>query len=287
MSGHKSAGAATYRCDSGLGIIHLADGRGNRLNGLSLASLSSALEQGLSDESAKVILLRSGEESFCLGMDLDNLEESLSSADRDPGDLTRIREAAVAAYGDLLERITSCPKPVIALVEGDVKAGGVGLAAACDIVIASEAASWELSEVLFGLVPYNVLPFVFGLRMSPQRFRYLVLAAKKISAAQARDFGLADEVYAVDELERKAKTTIRTMMRAEPGALAEAKSFFVSMLDADFSRRREAGGRALVERMNDPAVLAGLEAFSSGATPGWFGRFKPSESISGRRANDA
>ncbi len=307
--------------DSGLAVIHMSDGRGNRLNYDGIAALSAEIESSLNNPRVKLILIRSGEESFCLGMDLDNLQQSLeeqgegsnsaAAAPGDPdapaagsqnapaagdtndpsagdpndpssGDPVALRRKAVDAYARLLARIMKGGKPVIALVEGDVKAGGVGLAAACDVVIASETASWELSEVLFGLVPYNVLPYVFSLRMNPQRFRYLVLSAQRIGAERARDYGLADEVYPADQIERKAKITIKTMMRAEPGALASAKDFFSAAIDSSFESKLSQGRDALLTRMEDPAVLSGLEAFANGEAPGWFARFKPENPISGK-----
>lgn len=298
MSGRNpAASAVTYQLDSGLGIITIADGRGNRLNLPTLTALISQLQVAYADPKAKLVMLRSGEASFCLGMDLDNLEDSLSSGDAavDEATLEDLpggdpldhggRDTAVRAYAELLELITRGPKPVIALVEGDVKAGGVGLVAACDVVVASQAASWELSEVLFGLVPYNVLPYVFGLRMSPQRFRYLVLSARRLSAEEARQFGLADEVYAEDQLEKKLKATLKTMMRANPAALTSAKEFFTRMAESPMSERKGAAVDALLERMRDPDVLAGLEAFSSGQSPHWFVRFKPEGPLSAKASS--
>ncbi|AHC13849.1 enoyl-CoA hydratase/isomerase family protein [Salinispira pacifica] len=276
------ASAVTYSNDSGLGIIHISDGRGNRLNPSSLEELSRAFQEGLADEDAKLLMIRSGERSFCLGMDLEGLESSLDddgSGGNSGGDH---RSGGVKRYSSLLYSIAGCAKPVIALVEGDVKAGGVGLAAACDIVIAREDASFELSEVLFGLVPYNVLPYVFSLRMSPQRFRYMVLSAARVDAREARDFGLVDRVFSEDALEKGLKSMLKTMMRAEPRALAAAKTFFTRALDQDFDTLRGNAEQALLKHMAQPQVKEGLEAFHSGDMPEWFSRFKPGKKLSGQ-----
>ena len=269
---------AGYHCDAGLGIIHLADGRGNRLNSESLLSLKKALATGIADAHAKILMIRSGEESFCLGMDLQGLESSLEgegSSSLSAEHAESERAAAVSLYSELLYSIVVCSKPVVALVEGDVKAGGVGLVSACDIVISTEHASFELSELLFALVPYNVLPYVFELRMSPQRFRYLVLSASRLDAAEAEHFGLVDRVYPAGELEKNLRSFFKTMMRTEPRALAAAKAFFVETLSDDFTQRRKKAETALLGLMKQPQVQEGLQAFHLGQTPSWFQRFKP------------
>ena len=277
--------------DSGLGIISLADGQGtNRLDGLFLSELVSAFHQVLESPDVRVILLRSLEENFCLGMNLDVLKESLeadnnqstsgsfSGAGLSTSDSNQdSRHDAVSLYSQLLELIAFGPKPVIGLVEGPVKAGGVGITAACDIVVADlNKASFELSEVLFGLIPANVLPFLMHQRISPQQARYLVLSAKLIDPIQALQMGLCDEIYTTLELEKGLKHLIKTMMRAEPGALEAAKRFIGSHVSTDFQEFKDAAVGELLGLMTQPPVAQGLEAFSSGATPPWFGKFKPS-----------
>ena len=267
-----------YHCDSGLGIIHFADGRGNRLNPQNILLLKKAVDEGIGDVKAKILMLRSGEQSFCLGMDLQGLESSLTSADSAANSQ---RLEGVRLYSELLRCITTTSKPIIALVEGEVKAGGVGLAAACDIVIGTEVATFELSEVLFGLVPYNVLPYVFELRMSPQRFRYLVLSAIRLDAWSSAQFGLIDQIYPVVELEKKLKSFLKTMMRAEPQALAAVKDFFTQSFDHTFDQRREMAEATLIKLMEQPQIQQGLEAFNAGSTPPWFQRFRPTAQLSG------
>lgn len=279
--------------DSGLGIISLADGQGtNRLDGQFLSALLSAFHQVMESQDVRVVLLRSLEANFCLGMNLEVLRESLEaeaaessnlggkvyqkSNVSDIGQNQTQRQDGVSLYSQLLELIAFGPKPVIALVEGPVKAGGVGLTAACDIVVADiSKASFELSEVLFGLIPANVLPFLMHQRISPQQARYLVLSAKCIDSVQAHQIGLCDEIYATPELEKGLKNLIKTMMRAEPGALQSAKSFIGSNLSTNFQEFKDAAVGELLGLMTQPPVAQGLSAFASGETPPWFTRFKP------------
>ena len=279
--------------DSGLGILTLADGQGtNRLDGPFLQALLSALEDLIKNLEVKVILLRSAEENFCLGMNLDVLKESLDRGAVEAGNAKSdnnqgaARADGVSLYGQVLDLIAFGPKPVISLVEGPVKAGGVGIIAASDIVVAhGQKASFELSEVLFGLIPANVLPFLMNQRISPQRARYLVLSAKLLSATEAQQLGMIDEVYEEPELEKGLRNLLKTMMRAEPGALASAKRFIASNIDSDFPEFRDAAQDELLGLMTKSAVAQGLEAFSIGEMPPWFDRFKPSQNLTGAKSN--
>lgn len=293
MTLHKNGTQAPVQVllDSGLGIISLADGQGtNRLDGSFLSAMITAFHQVLESPEIRIVLLRSLEENFCLGMNLDILKESLEtdSTQSIPNPLAQKpissnphsnqaqRQDAVSLYSQLLELIAFGPKPVIALVEGPVKAGGVGITAACDIVVADMTkASFELSEVLFGLIPANVLPFLMHQRISPQQARYLVLSAKLVDPVQALQLGLCDEIYGTHELEKGLKNLIKTMMRAEPGALEAAKRFIGSHVSTDFQEFKDAAVGELLGLMTQPPVAQGLQAFASGATPPWFGKFKP------------
>ena len=111
-----------FYVDSGLAVITLADSAGgNLLNGESLVSLQKAFNASLVHESVRAVLLRSNGDRFCLGMDLRLVQDC--SENNIPA------KNLVASYSDLLLQIHTSPKPVLALVTGEVKAGGVGLTA--------------------------------------------------------------------------------------------------------------------------------------------------------------
>lgn len=267
-----------YEVDSGLALITFMDSDGgNRLNPDSLSLLQNHLDTALADQSVRVIALRAAGpagKAFCLGMDLDKLGESLNSSSEQDN-----RRAAVQAYGTLLECIGSCAKPVVALVGGPVKAGGIGLVAACDIVLASSSASFELSEVLFGLIPANVLPYLLSRRMGVQKARYLILSAKCLDGSEAQNCGLVDQCCSDESAESTVKNLLKTMMRGEPGALAVTKHFLCEAEGMERAELRHYAVDTLLELMENSAVKTALTAFANGETPPWFGRFKPQQAI--------
>ena len=254
--------------DSGAAVITLMRGEeGNRLNLRSLAALRSAVRLASADEAVRVILLRSNTETFCLGMDFSALmEEGVHRRDADE---------AVGLYGETLQALYEAPKPVVAAVQGEVKAGGMGLIAASDIVVATEKAGFELSEVLFGLIPANVLPYLVPGRLTAARARSLVLSARRLSAGEALDAGLIDELYSVEEAEKRLKKLIRRLFKAAPTALAETKRYFHDAQYLDFDGRKAEGRDKLIDLLFDEDVRAGIRSFQEGMVPGWFAKFRP------------
>ena len=255
--------------DSGLLILTLNRGdEGNPLNLAVLKHLRQAIEDGTNAPEIRAILLRSNSDTFCIGMDLAAL---LSDKSDRGGDL---RES-IEAYSAVLTGIYASPKPVVCMLSGEVRAGGVGLACACDIVVATAETTLALTEVLFGLVPANVLPYLLGLRVSPQKARYLVLTAKTVEADEALRIGLIDEIEGRETMNRRLRTLVRQLMRSSPEALSEAKRLTRDMLWQDLDTSKESAIRALEHLANDPKVLEGIRAFREGQTPDWFSRFKP------------
>ena len=237
--------------DSHVSVITLNDGEhGNLLSPESLDHLAAALRRSLDDPHMRAILLRSNGPSFCLGMDLARLavHDRASRADA---------EKAVDRYAGVLQTIFSAALPVVCLVEGEVKAGGLGLVCACDIVVAGERATFELGEVIFGLIPANVLPYLLALRMAPQKVRYLVMSSRRISAPEALRLNLVDELVSRAEAEHRVRDIFKRLLCSSPDALAAVKEFTEELLGATPEEGSVLARRRLLEMMHDPPTLEG------------------------------
>lgn len=154
-------------------------------------------------------MLSGSPEVFCFGADFKSLSLAAKTAREENVDPGRLY--------DLWLRLASGPYVTIAHVRGKANAGGVGFVAACDIVLADEGAQFSLSEMLFGLYPACVLPFLIR-RIGFQKAHYLTLMAQPISAKQAFEWGLVDAFEPASEgllrrhlqrLRRLSKTAIR------------------------------------------------------------------------------
>jgi len=164
---------------------------------------------------------------------------------------------------------------VVAVIRGEVKAGGVGLAAAADYLIGTETASFELAEVFFGVLPANVLPFLQGLRLSPGRARAMILSARKLNAAEALDLGLLDEVHPDDHLEKKTKELFKRLLMFSPSALEATKKLTLRLSGINLPALLKLTKHTLVDLLMNKKTQEGIEAFLEGGLPPWAGRFRP------------
>ena len=270
--------AVETRIDSGAGIITMTDSPGgNRLNPKLIGALRDALDFLLRSEAVRFILLRSNGPVFSLGMDL----EAFLGLGLGLGRGGAAFRAEVEAYAGLLEAVHGAPKTVVGLVEGPVKAGGVGLAAACDILIAAESADFELSELYLGLIPANVMPYILCTRMPMKRAAYLVQSAACIDAKTAAVWGLADEVHPRERMEKALRSLGRRLMRISPEAAARQKAFADVLRGLPADQRGPAAVEALVDTAADPRIIEAVRAFSEGEVPRWFERFRPEGPLSG------
>jgi polyketide biosynthesis enoyl-CoA hydratase PksH len=183
------------------------------------------------EETVTVVVLSGAPEVFCLGADFKAIAGASKKAyeqDDDPGPLY-----------DLWLRLATGPYVTISHVRGKANAGGVGFVAASDIVLADETAQFSLSELLFGLYPACVLPFLIR-RVGFQKAHYLTLMTQPISARQACEWGLVDAYDPLSEallrrhlqrLRRLSKIAIRrykTYMSRVSAPLQDLKSLAVA-----------------------------------------------------------
>ncbi len=151
--------------------------QGNTINDLMLTECLHALT-ALS-ESVHIVVLEGTEDYFCLGADFSGLQTSNANAQ------------TPELYYSLLQQLVTGDFVSLAHVKGKTNAGGVGLVAACDIVLADDRAEFSLSELLFDLYPACVLPFLIR-RIGLQKAHYLTLSTKPINTEQALAWGLVD-----------------------------------------------------------------------------------------------
>jgi len=153
----------------------------NTINGQLVSELHAVLEQCEAD--ASVVVLEGLPEVFCFGADFQQISSDVSAGHgnaNDPGKLY-----------DVWCQLATGPYITVAYVRGKANAGGVGFVAACDIVLADESAQFSLSELLFGVYPACVLPFLVR-RIGFQKANYLTLMTQPVGARQAQDWGLVD-----------------------------------------------------------------------------------------------
>ena len=170
----------------------------NAISTALVTQLHAALERAAGEDSARVVVLGHTGGTFCAGADLSEASSG--------GNSTPEAQAAqrTRVFLDLLRAIISHPKPVIAAVDGHVRAGGMGLVAACDLAIAGPSSTFALTEVRLGLAAAMV-SVPLAARVHSRDLARAMLTGEKFDAAHAREIGLLTEAVgdvesAVDDL---------------------------------------------------------------------------------------
>ncbi|MCU7617251.1 enoyl-CoA hydratase-related protein [Chryseobacterium sp. PBS4-4] len=186
----------------------------NALNAKTINEISSALDELASDAEIRVIILTgSGEKSFVAGADIKEFSDF---------DQKKAEELARNGHNNLFNKIENLSKPVIAAVNGFALGGGLELAMACHIRYASENAKLGLPEVTLGLIPgyggTQRLPKLVGKGIANE----MIFSAKMIPAQKAKEIGLVNEVYLIEELLVKTKELAKLISNNSPMAISKA-----------------------------------------------------------------
>ena len=155
----------------------------NSINSQLIQELLSALQAAEAEEVVKILTLEGLPDVFCTGIDLQEVARGQEQVET---------TTLYPVYYNILKTISQSSKVIISVVRGKVQAEGVGLVAASDFVLADETATFVLSELLFGLLPTCVLPFLIR-RIGFQKAYRLALSTQDILADDAHSWGLVDE----------------------------------------------------------------------------------------------
>ncbi len=236
----------------------------NAFNEVSIAEITQAFRELDRDRGVRVIVLAARGSAFCAGADLHWMQKMAGYTHEE-----NLRDAA--ALAEMLRVIHTCSKPTVARVQGDCYAGGIGLVAACDIVVAQDTAGFCLSEVRLGLIPATISPYVIRAIGERASHRYF-LTAERFDAATAHRIGLVHELATAESLDHEVDKLVQALLACSPHALDEAKRLI-----------RDVAGEAIepsliadtVRRIADIRVSAegqeGVQAFLNKRKPSWQG----------------
>ena len=228
-----------------------------------IAELTATLLALDADPTVRVIVLAGEGKSFSAGADLTWMQrQGAASVEENLADARRLAE--------LFRTLSTLAKPTIARVHGAALGGGMGLAAACDICVASDRAVFATSEVKFGIIPSAISPYVIRAIGERQAYRYFQ-TAERISAARAREIGLVHEVTDSEGgLDPQIEAIVEALLAGGPNAQAAATDLIRAVANkpvsddvVDDTARRIATLRAT------PEAREGLSAFLDKRQPAW------------------
>jgi len=235
----------------------------NAFNEAVIAELTAAFAELGQDPTLRAVVLAGEGKAFCAGADLNWMKAMAGySWDENHADASRLAE--------MLWTIYCCPVPVIARVQGDVYAGGVGLVAACDIVVSVDSASFCLSEAKLGLLPATIAPYVLR-AMGEQSARRYFVTAERFSAEQAQQMGLVHERVPAEVLDAKVDELLAALLANGPAAVRACKRLVQDVALAELtSELRDNTARRIADIRASEEGREGVASFLNKRKPAWW-----------------
>ena len=235
----------------------------NALNPAMLADLDAAFRRLEDDPGARAIILRgAGDRAFCAGADLKGVG--------DRGTTLQARES-FSGLARILEYMSRMRTPIIAAVHGYALAGGCGLAAGCDVVVAADDAIFGLPEIRVGLLPLIVMAPILR-AVGRKRAMLMILSGEPVAAREAYEMGLVSRLVRSADLDSAAGALATTLAGYSPTALGLAKEAASMVPDMEYG----AALRYLREMITLVALSddarEGIAAFFEKRAPRWTGR---------------
>ena len=234
----------------------------NALNAPVVAEIHAALREAADDDAVRLLVLQGEGDAFCAGADLEYLLQiSANSPEENAADSRALCAMLLALRG--------FPKPTIAKVGGPALAGGCGLAIACDIVVADDAAKFGFTEVRIGFVP-GIVARLLVERVGMGNARELLLRGNIIDADTAQQIGMVNYVVGTDELDAMAeKLAFEIVEKTSPQAVRFTKRLLLDTagMDAVEAMEYAATCNALARTSSD--FRKGLTAFLNKEKPVW------------------
>ncbi len=234
----------------------------NAFNDGVIVELTQTFAALAADSTLRCIVLGGHGKAFCAGADL-NWMRAMA------GYSWEQNRADAQALADMLWTIYSCPRPIVGRVHGDCYAGGLGLAAVCDVLLAAEGVNFCLSEAKLGLLPATIGPYVVK-AMGEQAARRWFLTAERFSAVQAHAMGFVHECVAPEALDAKVDEIVAALVANGPMAVRACKKLVqdVAGRAIDAELRADTARRIADIRASDEG-REGIQSFLAKRAPNW------------------
>ncbi|MGY4830912.1 enoyl-CoA hydratase/isomerase family protein [Sphaerotilaceae bacterium SBD11-9] len=234
----------------------------NAFNDEVIAELTQAFNELGADASLRAIVLGGHGKAFCAGADLSWMRAMADYS-------WEQNRADAQALADMLWTVYSCPVPVVGRIQGDCYAGGVGLAAVCDVLVAADVAAFCLSEAKLGLLPGTISPYVVR-ALGEQASRRYFVTAERFGAARAQALGFVHEVCALDALDAKVDEIVASLVDNGPMAVRLCKQLVKDVAGVPLAAELRADtARRIADIRASDEGREGVQAFLNKRKPSW------------------
>ena len=254
-------------------VLHVTLNRQQVRNAMSLVMVTElllVLAQAESGGEVRVIVLRGAGGHFCAGADLKDMAVARMSA-MQQGQVAGTTDPIAQAngqFGDLCVAYAKSPLAVVAVLEGTVMGGGLGLACVADVALASQSAVFRLPETSLGMVPAQIAPFLVE-RMGYSQAKRLAITGGRISAHVACALGLVHEVHSQDQIDAALARVLADVLNCAPGALAQTKALLMRARFAPPAQLVRDAAEVFAQAAQGPEALEGITAFLQKRKPVW------------------
>jgi methylglutaconyl-CoA hydratase len=233
----------------------------NAFNEELMAELTAWAQSVPDDGSVRAVILQGAGSVFCAGADLQWMSRMVGySRDENVADARR----AATMY----EAMDLVPVPMIGRIHGAALGGGAGLAAICDVVVATDDAAFGFTEVTLGIVPAMISPYVIR-KIGVSAARELCLNGSRFSSSRAKEIGLVNEVASLDELDAAVGRYVDLFKKAAPSAIAVTKRLLREVYGRRASDVMSLTVDAIADQRISPDGQEGMRAFLEKRRPGW------------------
>jgi len=258
--------AITAEVKDRVGRITLS--REERRNAISPTMMNELLDafRGYDEDDgvAVVVLTGAGEKIFCSGADIG---ESIAA-----GASFLERHEEQRKFVELFKIIKGLRKPLVGRINGHAVGGGLGLACACDIVVAADDCKLGTPEANIGLFPYIIMATLLRATTAPKKLLEMMLAGERIDAREALDLGLVNHVVPRDQLDAKVDEVVGKLAAKSPAALRLGRRAFYTMRDMEYEKALEYLSTMLAINTQAEDVAEGISAFMEKRQPEWKGK---------------
>jgi methylglutaconyl-CoA hydratase len=234
----------------------------NAFNSAVIAELTAAFTRLGADPGLRAIVLGGHGKAFCAGGDL-NWMRAMAGY----GWEENHRDAV--AMAEMFWTLDQCPLPVLGRLHGDCYAGGVGLAAVCDVLVVAEGMHFCLSEARIGLLPATIGPYVMR-AMGERAARRWFTTAERLPAAEAHRLGFAHECVASDALDATVQRILDALLANGPEAVKASKRLVLDVAGRPITAAlRDDTARRIADIRASAEGKEGVSAFLEKRAPGW------------------
>ena len=234
----------------------------NAFNDALIADIAAAFADVEAAAGTRVVVIAARGPAFCAGADLNWMRSMAGYGHAD-------NHADALKVARMFHAVHSCSKPVVARVHGDAFGGGVGLAAACDVVIGLDTVSFVLSEVKLGIVAATISPHLVRAMGARQAARYM-LTAERFTAKRAHELGLVHELANSATLDSTIDSVCNSLLAAGPAALAATKRLLADVVEAPIDDvLLAATAKCIADARVSPEGREGIAAFLEKRAPSW------------------